>query len=142
MADQKRYAAWAAELKASINERFFDPKAGLYSTCLLSDGVYEIPVRRYDLLGESLAILFGIADQPRAEGILKHYPVGPHGPSVVWPQERSVPIYHNQAIWPFVTAYWTKAARQANNSDAVDQGIRSWSTSPPSTFPTWRTTTS
>ena len=120
-----RYAKWAENLKASINEHFFDPDAGLYSTYLLSDGVNNIRVHRYDLLGESLAILVGVADQYKAGSILKNYPVGPHGPSVVWPQERTVPIYHNQCIWPFVTAYWIKAAREANNSDAVDQGIRS-----------------
>ncbi len=123
--DASRYAAWAADLKVSINTQFFDPEAGLYSTYLLSDGVYEIRVHRYDLLGESLAILLGVADQARAEAILKNYPVGPHGPPVVWPQERTVPIYHNQAIWPFVTAYWTKAACQANNPEAVDFGVRS-----------------
>ena len=120
-----RYAKWAEELKASINKRFFDPDAGLYSTYLLSDGVNNIRVHRFDLLGESLAILVGVADQFKAKSILKNYPVGPHGPSVVWPQERTVPIYHNQCIWPFVTAYWIKAARQANNSEAVEQGIRS-----------------
>ena len=120
-----RYAKWAENLKASINKCFFDPDAGLYSTYLLSDGVDNIRVHRYDLLGESLAILFGVADQTKAESILNNYPIGPHGPSVVWPQERTVPIYHNQCIWPFVTAYWIKAARQANNSEAVDQGIRS-----------------
>lgn len=124
-ADASRYATWAESLKASINEHFFDPEAGLYSTYLLSDGVDNIRVHRYDLLGESLAILFGVADQSKAESVLKNYPIGPHGPSVVWPQERTVPIYHNQCIWPFVTAYWIKAARQANNSEAVDQGIRS-----------------
>ncbi len=56
---------------------------------------------------------------------MKNYPVGPHGPPVVWPQERTVPIYHNQAIWPFVTAYWLKAARQAHCPRAVDEGIQS-----------------
>ncbi len=123
--DAARYAAWAANLKAAINEHFFDPGAGLYSAYLLSDGVYDIRVHRYDLLGESLAILFGVADQSKSEAILKNYPVGPHGPPVVWPQERTVPIYHNQAIWPFVTAYWTKAARQANNAGAVNLGVGS-----------------
>ena|GEM_PF-121146 len=124
-ADQARYAQWAENLKKSINNHFFDSEAGLYSTYLLSDGANEIQTHRYDLLGESLAILSGVADQSRVEAILKNYPVGPHGPAVVWPQEKSVPIYHNQAIWPFVTAYWIKAARQANNSAAVDLGVRS-----------------
>ena len=124
-AEEARYAEWAADLKDSINRHFFDADAGLYSTYLLSDGVNEIRVRRYDLLGESLAILFGVADQGRAESVLDNYPVGPCGPPVVWPQEKTVPIYHNQAIWPFVTAYWIKAARMIKNPAAVNAGIRS-----------------
>lgn len=124
-ADAVRYKKWADDLKMRINGRFYDPEAGLYSTYLLSDGMCDIRARRYDLLGESLAILFGIADESRAKAILANYPVGPYGPSVVWPQERTVPIYHNQGIWPFVTAYWTKAARKVNHVEAVNLGIRS-----------------
>ena len=123
--DETRFTQWAEDLKSAINNHFFDSEAGLYCTYLLSDGASEIRVHRYDLLGESLAILFGIADQPKAEAILKNYPVGTHGPPVVWPQEWTVPIYHNQAIWPFVTAYWIKAARKSNNAEAVDLGIHS-----------------
>jgi hypothetical protein len=123
---QSKYSTWANDLKESINRNPFDSKAGLYRSYLLSeDGSYEIPVDRYDLLGESLAILFGIADEGQAESIIKNYPTGPFGPPVVWPQEKSVQIYHNQSIWPFVTAYWVKAAQKANNVNAVDAGIQS-----------------
>jgi hypothetical protein len=123
--DQTRYASYAKELKRAINRRFFDPEAELYSTYLLNDAAYEIRTHRYDLLGESLAILLGVADDAQARAVLSHYPTGPYGPPVVWPQEHTVPIYHNHAIWPFVTAYWTKAARKAGNADAVNQGIHS-----------------
>jgi hypothetical protein len=124
-AEQFRYHQWAAALKQAINQQFFDADAGLYSTYLLSDGIHEIRTHRYDLLGESLAILTGVTDLSRAQTILQNYPVGPYGPAVVWPQERTVPIYHNQAIWPFVIAFWTKAARQAGNVAAVDAGVQS-----------------
>lgn len=123
--EQQRYAKWAAQLKSAINAKFFDPAAGLYATYLLSDGVTEIRPARYDLLGESLAILLDVADPSQAAAIIKNYPVGVHGPPVVWPEERSVPIYHNQAIWPFVTAFWTKAAQQANCPAAVNLGFDS-----------------
>ena len=96
--EAKRYAEWAAALKQAINEHFYDPAAGLYSSCLLSDGLCSVRVKRYDLLGESLAILFGVADDAQAKRIIENYPTGPHGPPVVWPQERTVPIYHNQGI--------------------------------------------
>ncbi len=122
-----RYAAWATELRDAVNRRFWNPADGLYSTYLLSDdGVSDsVPVARYDLLGESLAILTGLADEQQAASIVARYPTGPFGPAVVWPQEKTVPIYHNQGIWPFVTAYGIKAARRAGHAAAVDAGIRS-----------------
>jgi len=123
--EQARYAGWAKDLKKAINRGFFDRDSGLYSAYLFSDLGPAVRVHRLELLGESLAILLGVADQSQAESILSHYPVGPYGPPVVWPQDRYVPIYHNQAIWPFVTAYWIKAARQANYAEAVDAGVRS-----------------
>jgi len=122
---QSRYSKWADDLKDSINHQLFDEKAGLYSTYLLCDGNQGIKVARYDLLGESLAILLGVADRERAQAIIRNYPVGPYGPPVVWPQERTVPIYHNQAMWPFVTAYWIKAAKSAEIPAAVDAGVQS-----------------
>ncbi len=120
-----RYDGWADALKAAINDRFWDARAGLYSTYLLSDGVTDLRAERYDLLGECLTVLFGIADGDRAAAVLAHYPTGPFGPPVVWPQERSVPIYHNQAMWPFVTAYWARAGARAGNGAVVEAAVRS-----------------
>jgi hypothetical protein len=124
--DATQYDRWAAELKAAINSHFFDSGAGLYSAYLLTDGESApVAVARYDLLGESLAIISGVADGSRASSIIANYPVGPSGPPVVWPEERAVPIYHNQAVWPFATAYWMKAAKLAGNAAAIDAGAES-----------------
>ena len=125
--DEACYAGWANGLRAAVNRRFWDPAAGLYCTYLLSDdGVSDsVAVARYDLLGQSLAILTGLADEAQASSIVTRIPVGSHGPPVVWPQEKTVPIYHNQGTWPFVTAYGIKAARHANHPPAVDAGITS-----------------
>ena len=124
-ADAGRYAAWAADLKERINAAFYDEASAQYSAYLLSDGHCTVRTQRRDLLGESLAILSGVADREQAAALVANYPVGPYGPPVVWPQERSVPIYHNQAVWPFVTAYWLKAARVADNAAAVSLGVLS-----------------
>lgn len=123
--DQVRYATWARRLKKAINDKFYDAGTGLYSTCLFADEANGIRVRRYDLLGESLAILSGVAGRSQAASILSRYPTGPYGPPVVWPEETTVPIYHNQAIWPFVTAFWLEAGRKAGNAAVVDRGIHS-----------------
>lgn len=123
--EKKRYARWAVELKKAINRNFYDADAGLYSTCLFTDNGKTIRTHRYDLLGESLAILLGVANTDQAKSILQRYPAGPYGPPVVWPEERGVPVYHNHAIWPFVTAYWLKAGRLAGDAAVVDAGVHS-----------------
>ncbi|HEX4083523.1 MAG TPA: amylo-alpha-1,6-glucosidase [Chthoniobacteraceae bacterium] len=124
--DAGRYGKWAADLRDAINTHFYDANVGLYSTCLFSGGEGNpVQVARYDLLGEALAILTGVATPRQAASVIAHYPVGPYGPPVVWPQEKDQPIYHNQAVWPFATAFWIKAARQAGNPAAVDAGVAS-----------------
>jgi hypothetical protein len=123
--EQRRYAAWAKDLKKAVNAKLFDSSAGLYCSYLWNDAGFSIPIKRYDLLGESLAILSGVADRSRADSILRNYPTGPFGSPVVWPQEKGIPIYHNHAIWPFVTAFWLKAAAKADNTAAIDSGIHS-----------------
>jgi hypothetical protein len=120
-----RFAGWAAELGEAVNRHFFDGDAGLYSACLLSDVGEPVRVRRYELLGQVLAVFSGIAGPKRRECVVNRYPVGPFGPPVTWPAERSVPIYHNHAIWPFVTAYWIRAAALAGNAEAVERGALS-----------------
>lgn len=121
---QKRYAEWAQALRTAINREFYLEDEGLYSSIILDDPV-KIRLHRFDLLGQSLAILCGVADRPQGERIIARYPQAEHGPPVVWPQEQTVPIYHNQAIWPFVTAYWLRAARQVGNPAAVDHAVHS-----------------
>jgi hypothetical protein len=44
---------------------------------------------------------------------------------VVWPQEAQQPIYHNRAIWPFVSAYSLRAARQLDDAPRIAAEIRS-----------------
>lgn len=121
----RRYGAWADELKVAINRAFWDESAGLYRTYVISEGGPAIPAARYDLLGLSLAILADVASPAQAAAILRNYPTGPHGPAVVWPQDRDQPIYHNQAIWPFVTAYWARAGRHAGHAAAVEHALAS-----------------
>src|SRR5690606_27981517 len=50
---------------------------------------------------------------------------GPGAAPVVHPQQQYVRIYHNRAEWPFVTAYWLRAARHADHAAAGERAIRS-----------------
>jgi hypothetical protein len=117
-----RWDTWARDLKRAINSRLWLDDAGMYSS--LTAGHFDgAPLHKFDWLGQSLAIVTGIADDARARRILATYPHGPMGAPVIWPQQPGQPIYHNRAIWPFVTAYGLRAARLGRNVAVADAAV-------------------
>ena len=116
------YRAQAAALKRAINEHFWRADHGLYMSYIGGDG---LPVEAYDLLGLSLAITSGVADPQRARQALANYPAWPAGSPVIWPERADQPIYHNRAIWPFVSAYALRAARAVDDPARIAHEIRS-----------------
>ncbi|WLI88182.1 esterase [Massilia sp. R2A-15] len=120
----KKYDAWAQDLKRAINERLWLQDEGMYSS--LTAGHFDgAPMHKFDWLGQSLAIVTGIASPEHARSILAHYPHGPMGAPVIYPQQQGVPVYHNRAIWPFVTEYGLKAAAQTGNVSVADAAYQS-----------------
>jgi hypothetical protein len=114
-----RYDGWARDLKRAINARLWLQDAGMYSSLTAAhfDGA---PMHKFDWLGQSLAIVTGVADGERARRILASYPHGPMGAPVIWPQQQDMPVYHNRAMWPFVTAYGLRAAVAGRNVAVAD----------------------
>ncbi len=121
--DAAQWESWEQDLQAAIRKEFFS--GDIPPAFLLAGETSCIPVRRRDLLAEALAVECGLVPPDKAKALLASYPVGPFGPPVVWPQERSVPIYHNLGIWPFVTAYYTRASRTAGYDPGVECGLQS-----------------
>ena len=119
-----RYALQAQSLKQAINARFWRPDRGLYMS-YIGGAVDPEPFDTYDLLGLDLAILSGVADAQRAVESLEHYPAWPAGSPVIWPERRAEPIYHNRAIWPFVSEYTLRAARRADDPSLIALEVRS-----------------
>ncbi len=123
-AEATQYQMWAQSLKTAIHQAFYLPTWGMHSTMkttLLEDG----PVAKFDLLGQSLAILEGVVEGADASKAVSSYPVSAVGPPVYWPQQPLIPIYHNRALWPFVTAYWAHAARRVGHAESVAHSVRS-----------------
>jgi hypothetical protein len=118
----QQYAAQADALKAAINKRFWRADRGMYMSYIGGDG---LPVEAYDLLGLSLAITSGVADETRARLSLAHYPAWPAGSPVIWPERADQPVYHNRAIWPFVSAYALRAARKVDDPALIAFEIES-----------------
>jgi hypothetical protein len=82
-------------------------------------------MHKFDWLGQALAIVTGVADGARASSSLAHYPHGPMGAPVIYPQQQGMPVYHNRAMWPFVTAYGLKAAAITGNVSVADAAYQS-----------------
>lgn len=116
--------ARATALRAAIGARFWLAEDEQLSTFVTTE-LDPSPVRRFDLLGTSLAVLLDAVTPEQAKGAIASYPTLPKGPPVIFPQQKETPIYHNRAIWPFVTAYFVKAARKVGNDAAFEAGVRS-----------------
>jgi hypothetical protein len=106
----KEFRSWADALKTAINKAFWLPEQGLYASYIGTEQ-HPQPIAQFDLLGLALAIEHGIASKTQAQQILANYPLAPAGPPVIFPAQSQVPIYHNRAVWPFVTAYALRAAK-------------------------------
>lgn len=119
-----QYKAWADELAVRIDARFWRDDMGQYMS-YIGEAAHPVPYAKVDLLGLSLGILADVLPEARARRALANYPMRPAGSPVVWPQEAQQPIYHNRAIWPFVSAYSLRAARQLDDAPRIAAEIRS-----------------
>jgi len=118
------YRAQADALARSIDHGFWNGKRGMYMS-YIGSAEHPVPFEAYDLLGISLAALSGAVPDARARASLAHYPATEAGSPVIWPQRAGTPIYHNRAIWPFVSAYALRAARKLQDPERIAHEMRS-----------------
>ncbi len=118
------YARQAKALAAQIERRFWREDRGLYMS-YIGTAAHPVSFEAYDLLGLSLLIESGIAPPQRARRALSNYPTLESGSPVIWPQQPGIAIYHNRAIWPFVSAYALRAARTTDDARRIEHEIRS-----------------
>lgn len=121
---EQKLGGWAKDLAAAIRAKLWLGDEKMYST-YITTFLDPAPARRYDLLGSALVVLGDVATPEQARQVLSGYPHLPKGPPVIWPQQRATPIYHNRAIWPFVTAYELRAAKKARHDGAATLAARS-----------------
>ncbi|MGH8032217.1 MAG: Six-hairpin glycosidase-like protein [Luteimonas sp.] len=118
------YRAQAAALGKAIDRHFWNAHRGMYMS-YIGAAAHPVAFEAYDLLGMSLAALSGAMPEARARQSLANYPASAAGSPVIWPQQPGIAIYHNRAIWPFVSAYALKAARKLDMPARIDHELRS-----------------
>jgi hypothetical protein len=114
----------ADALREAINRYFWREDRGLYMS-YIGTAFNPMPIEGYDLLGTSLAVLSGVAPPERAKRAMQRYPVVAAGSPVIWPEQPDTAIYHNRAIWPFVSAYALRASRRTGNAQRIAHEMRS-----------------
>ncbi len=122
--DIQKYQHISEALKKSINEKFWIKDKKHYAQFIYNSHS-AIVSDRSENLGQSLCILFDIADEKQKKQIISNTIQLPYGTPCFYPQIPNIPAYHNNSIWPFVQAYWNWASTKTNNDESVKHGLAS-----------------
>jgi len=118
------YVAKADALAEAINRELWMEDKGYYAMYTYGRN-FPILNPRAETLGESLAVLYGIAPADRAKTITESNPVTPFGAAIFFPQIADMPPYHNNSLWPWVGAYWALANAKTGNEQGLLEAIGS-----------------
>ena len=120
--DAARYDAVADRLREGINRCLWLEDKGYYAQYLYGRQFLTASPRS-ETLGEALAVLWDIATPEQAEKICANMAQQAFGTSCFFPNIPGIPPYHNDAMWPFVQAFWMKACAYAGNEKGVLHSI-------------------
>ncbi|WP_245586354.1 MGH1-like glycoside hydrolase domain-containing protein [Olivibacter sitiensis] len=112
------YANQAEAIKEGVNKHLWLADKGYFSQYLYGRTYLSKSVKS-ETLGEALSILFDVADEEQTASIMRYVPSVAYGTPCFFPQIALIPPYHNDAIWPFVQAYWGLAAAKAGHETNV-----------------------
>ena len=117
-----KFQSNADRIKRAVNEKLWLGDRKRYGQFLYGR-THKIVSPRFEALGEALCILFGIADEQKSQVIIANAPFTPYGINCIYPNIPGIPPYHNDAVWPFVQAFWALASARAGNETAVMESI-------------------
>lgn len=123
-ADAAKYRGWADDLAQDLRDNLWLEDRQQFSA-VLSNTLNLAPTERFDALATSFAVLNDIATPEQAKAAVANYPQTFTGPSVIWPQQDGPGSYHNEGVWPFVTAYVLRAAAKVGNDTSVTRQYES-----------------
>ncbi len=121
--DETKYNQWADDLRTKIRAHFMQDEGNLSS--LIMTPFDTVPTSQHDALAITFAVKLGLVNYTAASNAIAAYPMIGRGVPTIYPQQQAVAIYHNRSTWPFVTGYFTDAARKVGNDRVVEFGV--WS---------------
>jgi hypothetical protein len=117
-----RWSAVADTVRRGINTHLWQATQGWYGQFRYGRNSLSLSPRA-EGLGEALALIYGVGTPEQRARLAGSAPVTTFGTPTFWPYIPNEKLYHNAAIWPFVTAYWTWASADARNTAGVEHGL-------------------
>lgn len=118
----RRWDVIADTVQRGMNAHLWQATKGWYGQYRYGRNFSSLSPRS-EGLGESLAMIYGVASPAQRTRLSADAPVVEFGEPSFWPYIPGEALYHNAAIWPFVNAYWTWAAAEAGNAAGVEHGL-------------------
>ena len=116
------YLKNAQRIKDAINQHLWNEDHGFYSSFL-----YGIAIPRQapltDNTSQAMCVLWGIADDDRAENLIAQTPVSDFGVNVTYPPTAPIEPYFVNASWATTQALWNLAAAYTSNENALRRGL-------------------
>ncbi|MFT5749232.1 MAG: hypothetical protein ACI93S_000485 [Ancylomarina sp.] len=122
--DTQKYEHISDALKKSINEKLWLMDKEHYAQFKYNSYSSNISDKT-DNLGQSLCVLFDIADDEQKNQIINNTVQLPYGIPSFHPQTPNISANHNNRIYASVQAYWNWASTKTNNDQSVKHGLAS-----------------
>ncbi|MRT94267.1 family 78 glycoside hydrolase catalytic domain [Ancylomarina sp. 16SWW S1-10-2] len=122
--DTHKYEHISDALKKSINKKLWLNTKKHYAQFKYNTNA-SILSEKTDNLGQSLCILFNIADDKQKKQIINNTVQLPFGVPCFYPQTPNLSSYYNNSICPLVQAYWNWSSTKTDNDKSVKHGLAS-----------------
>ena len=119
---ENTYDSEALRLKDAINQHLWNEDKGFYSSFLYGMAIpRQSPIT--DNTSQAMSVLWGIADDNRAEQLIANTPVSDLGVNVTYPANNPIEPYFANSSWATTQALWNIAAAYIGNENALRRGL-------------------
>ena len=116
------YQLEAKHIKDAINQHLWNESKGVYSSFLYGIAMpKQSPLT--DNTSQAMCVLWGIADDNRAENLIAKTPVSDLGVNVSYPPFNAIEPYLANSSWATTQALWNLAAASVGNENALRRGL-------------------
>jgi len=119
---ENTYQKDAQRLKDAINQHLWNEDKGFYSSFLYGMA-YPKQSPLTDNTSQAMCVLWGIADDNRAENLIANTPVSNLGVNVSYPAPNPVEPFFTNSSWATTQALWNLAAAYVGNVNALRRGL-------------------